>query len=177
MTETSPKGVFDAIIEQRGGISKFDYAQIEIAKNIVRLMAELSRVKIGEMARTAATMLALMDCLPPVVATVDRPSSGRVAQRMAEMSVHELAQLYARTLANPDAPFELHPIDAERIAALDAKFDEALFGPAIDGVAEPPTPAPGVPGAGASESAEPSPYSHDMPAARAAPPPDGFSGR
>ena len=138
---------------------------------------ESAAASAGERVRLADTIVKLLAYLPPLVQHPVSTAHPAREKRMAEMSVHELAALYARTLANPDAPFELHPIDAERIAALDAKFDEALFGPAIDGVAEPPTPAPGVPGAGASESAEPSPYSHDMPAARAAPPPDGFSGR
>ena len=127
----SDQQILDSLIAERGGVSKFTDAQVHFARIIVRLMSDMASAKVGEAVRHATEITRLLDCLPPALPGFNAGQQPR-DRMLAGMSLHEMAAVYQRMLADPTAGTK-EPNDE-----FDARLDAALYGPVIDGVAEPP---------------------------------------
>jgi hypothetical protein len=115
---------YGAILDQRGGASRFDAWQQDEALLIARDKYDYALLAPGSMERTrlGGEIRERLKLLPPIVTA--RRSSGAIDT--TGMSLQEIASLYARTLVDPEPGY-----DAD--------------GPLLDVTAGPPEPAPPPP--------------------------------
>jgi hypothetical protein len=117
--------ILDSLVAERGGISKFNRAQVEYARVATRLLLDMCVVGIGEGAKHAAEISKYLSYLPPLLPARTN-GSGRLDT--SNLSTQELSRLYAQMLANPTIGTEADDgpvIDAEAdVCTMEAKvFD------------------------------------------------------
>jgi hypothetical protein len=102
------KALLQDLIERHGGQSKFSAIQREIAATVVQLMLDLRSAVLGETVKISATMVALMDKLPP---PKPQPYAANVPRITSSMSLAEAARLYERFCRDVDGTESYDDID------------------------------------------------------------------